>query len=72
MTHIYKQCRKKLDTVFREEVQRRREDTTVDANKDLISGLMEMEDEHGKKLCDDEVVDEQGNSHCFGYFPIFL
>ena len=57
-SYIYKQCRKKLDTVFREEVQRRRrEDTTVDANKDLISGLMEMEDEQGKKLCDDEVVD---------------
>ena len=51
------QCRKKLDTMFREEVQRRREDTTVDANKDLISRLMEMEDEQGKKLCDDEVVD---------------
>jgi len=48
------QCRKKLDTMFREEVQRRREDT---ASNDLMSGLMEMEDEQGKKLCDDEVVD---------------
>ena len=55
MTHIYKQCRKKLDTVFREEVQRRRREDT--ASNDLMSGLMEMEDEQGKKLCDDEVVD---------------
>ena len=49
------QCRKKLDTMFREEVQRRRREDT--ASNDLMSGLMEMEDEQGKKLCDDEVVD---------------
>ncbi|CAD6210821.1 unnamed protein product [Miscanthus lutarioriparius] len=48
-------CRKKLDTMFREEVQRRRREDT--ASNDLMSGLMEMEDEQGKKLCDDEVVD---------------
>uniref|UniRef100_A0A804LIA5 Ent-kaurenoic acid oxidase 1 n=1 Tax=Zea mays TaxID=4577 RepID=A0A804LIA5_MAIZE len=54
-------CRRKLDAVFREEVQRRRrrrEGTVDDAtSRDLMSGLMEMEDEQGKKLCDDEVVD---------------
>lgn len=47
--------------MFREEVQRRRrrrEGTVDDAtSRDLMSGLMEMEDEQGKKLCDDEVVD---------------
>ena len=68
MTHIYKQCRKKLDTVFTEEVQRRRrEDTTVDANKDLIRGLTEMEDEKGKKVCDDEVVDNIVSQVVAGY-----
>ena len=51
------QCRRKLDAVFREELQRRRKGTTLDVDGDLMSGLMQMEDEHGNKLCDDEVVD---------------
>lgn len=51
------QCRKKLDAVFREELQRRRRKEVVDVDGDLMSGLMQMEDELGKKLCDDEVVD---------------
>ncbi|RLN17364.1 ent-kaurenoic acid oxidase 1-like [Panicum miliaceum] len=50
-------CRRKLDAVFREELQRRRKETTLDVDGDLMSGLMRMEDEQGKKLCDDEVVD---------------
>ncbi|KAF8683751.1 hypothetical protein HU200_044684 [Digitaria exilis] len=50
-------CRKKLDAVFREELQRRRKEAVEVDDGDLMSGLMQMEDELGKKLCDDEVVD---------------
>ena len=58
MMHVRMQCRRKLDAVFREELQRRRrKGTTLDVDGDLMSGLMQMEDEHGNKLCDDEVVD---------------
>ena len=57
MMHVRMQCRRKLDAVFREELQRRRKETTLDVDGDLMSGLMQMEDEQGKKLCDDEVVD---------------
>ena len=50
------QCRKKLDAVFREEVERRRMEP-LDGEEDLLSRLMQMEDERGNKLCNDEVVD---------------
>ncbi|CAL4938851.1 unnamed protein product [Urochloa decumbens] len=52
-------CRRKLDAVFRDELQRRKETTPLDLNVDgdLMSGLMQMEDEQGEKFSDDEVVD---------------
>ncbi|TVU47478.1 hypothetical protein EJB05_07081, partial [Eragrostis curvula] len=49
-----KQWRKKLDAVFRGEVERRRKEPLD--REDLMGGLMQMEDERGSKLCDDEVV----------------
>ncbi|KAJ1297672.1 hypothetical protein BS78_01G394900 [Paspalum vaginatum] len=48
-------CRKNLDTAFREELQRRRK-KELDVHNDLMGGLMQMEDDQGKKLDDDEVV----------------
>lgn len=56
------QCRKQLNALFREELERRKKAAAGggkqgEANDDLMSGLMQMEDEQGKKLCDDEVVD---------------
>ncbi|CAN6320429.1 unnamed protein product [Urochloa humidicola] len=51
-------CRRKLEAVFREELQRRRKGTIpMEVDGDLMSGLMQMEDEKGEKLSDDEVVD---------------
>ncbi|KAM3207485.1 hypothetical protein ACQJBY_062627 [Aegilops geniculata] len=48
-------CRRKLNAVFREVLEARKKvDTGCD---DLMSGLMQMEDEQGKKLSDNEVVD---------------
>jgi cytochrome P450 len=49
------QCRRKLNAVFQEVLEaRKKADTGCD---DLMSGLMQMEDEQGKKLSDNEVVD---------------
>ncbi|TVU47477.1 hypothetical protein EJB05_07080, partial [Eragrostis curvula] len=45
-------CRKKLDAVFREEVERRRKEPLD--REDLMGGLMQMEDDQGCKLSDDE------------------
>ncbi|WVZ56524.1 hypothetical protein U9M48_007040 [Paspalum notatum var. saurae] len=47
-------CRKKLDAAFMEELQRRKKG--LDVHNDLMSGLMQMTDDQGKKLNDDEVV----------------
>ncbi|VAI43424.1 unnamed protein product [Triticum turgidum subsp. durum] len=52
-SHTARKCRQKLDAVFREELQARKMYKECD---DLMSGLMQMKDEHGKKLSDEEVV----------------
>ncbi|KAF7081993.1 hypothetical protein CFC21_085883 [Triticum aestivum] len=62
-------CRRKLNAVFREELERRRAKKTTAAtlgdrqqeDGDLMSRLMETQDEQGKKLSDDEVVDSIGS-----------
>jgi ent-kaurenoic acid hydroxylase len=51
------QCRRKLNAVFREELNARRKNATSEVKDDLMSGLMRMEDEQGNKLSDDEVLD---------------
>lgn len=48
------QCRQKLNAFFREVLEARK---NVDKCDDLMSGLMHIEDEQGKKLSDEEVVD---------------
>lgn len=63
------QCRRKLNAVFREELERRRAKKITAATPcdqqeedgDLMSRLMETQDEQGKKLSDDEVVDSIGS-----------
>uniref|UniRef100_M8B5H8 Ent-kaurenoic acid oxidase 1 n=1 Tax=Aegilops tauschii TaxID=37682 RepID=M8B5H8_AEGTA len=53
--HGARKCRRKLNAVFRQELEARKKvDKECD---DLMSGLMHMEDEQGKKLSDEEVVD---------------
>ncbi|XP_044487462.1 ent-kaurenoic acid oxidase 1-like [Mangifera indica] len=53
------QCRKKLDAIFRVELERKKKkkESGVDTTNDLMDGLMQIEDEEGKKLSDQEVVD---------------
>ncbi|KAL6659976.1 hypothetical protein ACP70R_002098 [Stipagrostis hirtigluma subsp. patula] len=54
-----RKCRRKLNAVFREELERRKKAAAMptDHKDDLMGGLMEMVDEQGKKLSDEEVVD---------------
>ncbi|KAM3392798.1 hypothetical protein ACQJBY_013767 [Aegilops geniculata] len=53
--HGARKCRRRLNAVFRQELEARKKvDKECD---DLMSGLMHMEDEQGKKLSDEEVVD---------------
>ncbi|KAK3151265.1 hypothetical protein QOZ80_3AG0243750 [Eleusine coracana subsp. coracana] len=59
-----RRCRK-LDAVFGEEVERRRM-APLDG-EDLMSGLMQMEDERGNKLSDDEVVNNVVSLVVAGY-----
>ncbi|XP_047050451.1 ent-kaurenoic acid oxidase-like [Lolium rigidum] len=57
--HRARKCRRKLNAVFREELQARRKKAmaTEAEDDDVMGGFMRMEDEQGKKLSDDEVVD---------------
>ncbi|XP_044318237.1 ent-kaurenoic acid oxidase 1 [Triticum aestivum] len=50
-----KKCRRKLNAVFRQELEARKK--VGKECDDLMSGLMHMKDEQGKKLGDEEVVD---------------
>ncbi|KAL6658156.1 hypothetical protein ACP70R_003742 [Stipagrostis hirtigluma subsp. patula] len=50
-------CRRKLNAVFREELEKRKKASRDHGEEDPMSGLMRMEDETGKKLSDEEVVD---------------
>lgn len=59
-----RKCRRKLNMVFQEELEKRKKRANSNSSlageedyDDLMSGLMQMEDERGMKLSDDEVVD---------------
>ena len=53
------QCRKKLEDIFRIELEKRKNRTGIDQtmNIDLMDGLMQIEDDMGKRLSDQEVLD---------------
>nr|ALI58396.1 ent-kaurenoic acid oxidase 2 [Scoparia dulcis] len=52
------QSRKKAIAILREEMERRRKsDDCTNAKYDILEGLMQMKDEHGKQLSDTEVLD---------------
>ncbi|XP_044437664.1 ent-kaurenoic acid oxidase 1-like [Aegilops tauschii subsp. strangulata] len=54
-SHGARKSRRKLDAIFREDLEARKKvDKQCD---DLMGGLMQMKDEHGKKLSNEEVVD---------------
>ncbi|XP_040384327.1 ent-kaurenoic acid oxidase 1-like isoform X2 [Oryza brachyantha] len=54
-----KKCRRKLHSVFSEELERRKAKLAAGegGDNDVMSGLMQMEDEQGRRLEDEEVVD---------------
>uniref|UniRef100_A0A1D1XNZ6 Ent-kaurenoic acid oxidase 2 n=1 Tax=Anthurium amnicola TaxID=1678845 RepID=A0A1D1XNZ6_9ARAE len=54
--HHALKCRRYMNGVFREELERRKR-RQQEKEGDLIDGLMQVEDEAGEKLSDDEVVD---------------
>ncbi|XP_044949643.1 ent-kaurenoic acid oxidase 1-like [Hordeum vulgare subsp. vulgare] len=63
--HGARKCRRKLNSVFRQELEARKK-----VNKecdDLMSGLMRTEDKHGKRLSDEEMVDNMVNLVVAGY-----
>ncbi|TXG68428.1 hypothetical protein EZV62_003363 [Acer yangbiense] len=57
--HHASQCRKKLEDIFRIELEKRKNRTGIDQtmNIDLMDGLMQIEDDMGKRLSDQEVLD---------------
>ncbi|XP_010935390.1 ent-kaurenoic acid oxidase 2 [Elaeis guineensis] len=56
--HHALKCRRKLTAVFREELEKRKgRKNGIHENSDLMDGLMQIKDEEGKQLTDDEVVD---------------
>nr|ALI58398.1 ent-kaurenoic acid oxidase 4 [Scoparia dulcis] len=55
--HRALQSRKKVSMIFQEEMERRKKSEDKVAKKDLLEGLMRMEDEEGKQLRDVEVLD---------------
>ncbi|KAK1550042.1 hypothetical protein Q3G72_012741 [Acer saccharum] len=57
--HHASQCRKKLEAIFRVELEKKKNRTGIDqtTNIDLMDGLMQVEDDIGKRLSDQEVID---------------
>ncbi|XP_031276279.1 ent-kaurenoic acid oxidase 2-like [Pistacia vera] len=55
------QCRRKLETIFRVEAElekkKKKNGNEVETTNDLMDGLMQIEDDEGKKLNDQEVLD---------------
>ncbi|XVF54253.1 hypothetical protein PTKIN_Ptkin05aG0165500 [Pterospermum kingtungense] len=49
------QCRKRLEEIFRVKLEKKKNGFNI--NNDLMDGLIEMKDEDGDKLSDQEVVD---------------
>lgn len=50
------QCRKKLEDIFTVELEKKKTQKEVVTN-DLMDGLMQIKDDEGNRLCDQEVLD---------------
>ncbi|KDP31198.1 hypothetical protein JCGZ_11574 [Jatropha curcas] len=55
--HYAVQCRNKLNEIFRVELEKKKKENGVGAGNDLMDGLMQMKDEEGNQLSDQEVLD---------------
>ncbi|KAL6175554.1 hypothetical protein ACLB2K_052193 [Fragaria x ananassa] len=54
--HHARQCRQTLDAIFRMELEKKKNQSEVLTN-DLMDGLMQIKDDEGNKLSDQEVMD---------------
>ncbi|GFZ03645.1 hypothetical protein Acr_16g0002690 [Actinidia rufa] len=67
------QCRKKLVAIFRKELEKRKENESESQTRnDLMDGLMQVKDEDGNKLSEEEVVDTMIGLVVAGYEPSAL
>lgn len=64
--HHALQCRKKLEEIFYEELEKRKKRSKVETD-DLMDGMMQIEDDEGHKLNDKEVVDNMVSLVVAGY-----
>ncbi|PON47603.1 Cytochrome P450 [Parasponia andersonii] len=60
--HRARLCRKKLDAIFRAELEKKKDQIKVGSSTskedlDLMDGLMQIEDDEGNKLSDQEIID---------------
>ncbi|KAK6924953.1 Cytochrome P450 [Dillenia turbinata] len=53
------QCREKLTKIFRAELKKRKQNRLdgVECRNDLMDGLMDIKDDEGNQLCDEETLD---------------
>ncbi|KAF8390282.1 hypothetical protein HHK36_024807 [Tetracentron sinense] len=66
--HHALQCRKKLIAIFRTELEKKKKNGNgSETTNDLMDGLMHIRDEEGKKLSDDEVLDNIAGFVVAGY-----
>ena len=69
----YLQCRRKLDSVFRVELEKRKEKRKeCIETMDLMDSLMDIKDNEGNHLTDDEVVDNIVSFIVAGYVSTSL
>ncbi|PON86074.1 Cytochrome P450 [Trema orientale] len=75
--HRARQCRKKLDAIFTAELEKKKNQIKVDRSTsnddlDLMDGLMQIEDDEGNKLSDQEVIDNIVSLAVAGYVSTSL
>ncbi|KAK9266962.1 hypothetical protein L1049_021526 [Liquidambar formosana] len=55
--HYALQCRKKLEAIFRVELEKKKNRNGIETTNDLMDGLMKIKDDEGNKLREEEVID---------------
>lgn len=71
MMVCFMQCRKKLVEIFRMELEKRKKNPNLDkTTHDLMDVFIQMEDEEGSQLSDEEVLDNIVNLTLGGFTPI--
>ncbi|KDP31197.1 hypothetical protein JCGZ_11573 [Jatropha curcas] len=55
--HHARRCREKLNEIFKVELEKKKKENGVGTRNDLMDGLMQIKDEEGNQLSDQEVID---------------